>query len=225
MNQFEQSSYQFEQPMTQPVQPSDTQSPSANYYHTESGGLSSTDTGYASSDDSVKAFKTHLKCIICGLLMISPKSVENHRQLHFDEEGSHRCVVCSRVSNRKAAIKIHIRRHTGVKPFCCLTCHKPFTTNGQLSYHIQSHHNGQNGRFKCAECGKCFSLKSSLTQHLQSHVEGNFNEHSMNPGEHLANRFQQSTSQPGQLSDIQFSRLNYDHTESGGLSYIDLDIA
>eukprot|EP01083_Nonionella_stella_P290714 989183_1 len=104
--------------------------------------------------------------------MASPKSVETHRQLHFDHERRHGCVVCRFLSNDKSAIKIHIRHHTGVKPFCCLICHKSFAAKGRPSYHILSNHSGQNGRYKCVECSKCFMSKSYLTAHLRFHVKG-----------------------------------------------------
>eukprot|EP01083_Nonionella_stella_P004143 11925_1 len=146
MYHVEQSSYQFEHPMTQPGQPSGNQSSSVSSHHTESGGLSSIDTEYVSSDTSVKQFDKPLKCNICSELMGSPKSVESHRDLHFVDGGSHRCVVCSHVTRSRFTIKIHIRRrHTGVKPFCCLICHKSFAAKGRLSYHILSNHSGQNG--------------------------------------------------------------------------------
>lgn len=51
----------------------------------------------------------------------------------------HRCRYCSKIFGSDSALQIHLRSHTGERPFKCNVCSSRFTTRGNLKVHYQRH--------------------------------------------------------------------------------------
>lgn len=64
-------------------------------------------------------------------------------------------------------VKIHERKHNGIKPFKCEFCEKSFAYRESLLTHV-SIHTGLK-RFMCQACGSRFSCISNLQAHRKSH--------------------------------------------------------
>ncbi|KAJ6647431.1 Homeotic protein spalt-major [Pseudolycoriella hygida] len=64
---------------------------------------------------------------------------------NYDGEGrhdpfsKHQCRYCDKIFGSDSALQIHIRSHTGERPFQCNMCSSSFTTKGNLKVHYQRH--------------------------------------------------------------------------------------
>ncbi|NWH69142.1 SALL3 protein, partial [Geococcyx californianus] len=49
------------------------------------------------------------------------------------------CKFCGKVFGNDSALQIHLRSHTGERPYKCNICGNRFTTKGNLKVHFQRH--------------------------------------------------------------------------------------
>ncbi|XP_051246710.1 zinc finger protein 431-like isoform X8 [Dicentrarchus labrax] len=85
-----------------------------------------------------------------------------------DPDRRFRCPVCCKTFKHKRNLNIHMRTHTGVKPFSCSLCSKSFTQKAGLDYHLKTHRGEK--PFSCSFCGKSFGQKAHLQSHLTCHT-------------------------------------------------------
>ncbi|XP_055301583.1 zinc finger protein 501-like isoform X2 [Sitodiplosis mosellana] len=75
----------------------------------------------------------------------------------------HMCHLCNFTASRKSHLTIHIRVHTGERPFVCEVCAKSFKAKSNLDRHGKTH--GLRLAFRCSKCREGFAQEIDKTNH------------------------------------------------------------
>ncbi|XP_058464375.1 zinc finger protein 271-like [Malaya genurostris] len=78
----------------------------------------------------------------------------------------HRCHVCRKEFAWPKSLKIHLRTHTGERPYECEVCGKSFTRSDSLKAHRNTH--GDVRVLQCHLCEASFTNESGLIRHQKS---------------------------------------------------------
>lgn len=77
-----------------------------------------------------------------------------------------KCDCCDMAFNKKSALEIHSRVHTGVRPYRCNICTKAFSIHGNLKRHLLIHTDER--PYVCSTCSSSFNNPSHLTRHIKN---------------------------------------------------------
>ncbi|XP_022112846.2 gastrula zinc finger protein XlCGF57.1 [Pieris rapae] len=109
-------------------------------------------------------------CSTCGMSFSMKGNLQNHiRRVHSEKSGQ--CNVCMKTFSN---LEVHMRRHTGERPYVCPICNVAFALKGALKYHMFFKHESCN-KFKCTvdDCKKTFPTAYILECHLLKHHSKN----------------------------------------------------
>ncbi|XP_055588542.1 zinc finger protein 624-like [Uranotaenia lowii] len=83
-----------------------------------------------------------------------------------DPKSKHRCHICRKEFAWPKSLKIHLRTHTGERPYECEVCGKSFTRSDSLKAHRNTH--GDVRVLQCHLCDATFLSGSGLIRHQKA---------------------------------------------------------
>ncbi|KAJ8275394.1 hypothetical protein COCON_G00100190 [Conger conger] len=131
----------------------------------------------------VHSVERRFSCPVCGGSFKRQRDVHTHRaRAHEGRATRPLCCVCGRLLSSSAALRLHMRTHTGERPYHCTLCSQTFSQHSQLTTHtsqtfsqhsqLTTHTRGHTGErpYICEVCGAGFGESGKLTTHRRTHT-------------------------------------------------------
>ena len=118
------------------------------------------------SDKRTRIIPSDFKCEFCGEKHKGAKNYFLHRKSHVLQ-----CKFCDKTFSpcHKSNFIIHMRSHTGEKPYICDICGIRFVSNGGLVSHRKRHDPDNAKKFQCQICGKFYPDQHGFQRHIKTH--------------------------------------------------------
>lgn len=107
------------------------------------------------------------RCAICDAKFKGSGGLRTHYKVVHAAGPMFTCDECGKEFPLKERLKLHVRTHTGYKPYKCTECDKSFARGGQLVQHRRTH--TQVKPYRCVLCPGTFSCAANLALHVKRH--------------------------------------------------------
>ncbi|CAL8368186.1 unnamed protein product [Lota lota] len=107
------------------------------------------------------------QCHLCGKTFRTQASLDKHNRTHTGER-PFSCEFCEQRFTEKGPLVRHIAsKHQEGRPHCCHICGKTFKALEQLRVHLRRHKGVR--KFECIDCGYKFTRQAHLRRHSLIH--------------------------------------------------------
>ncbi|XP_014614011.1 PREDICTED: zinc finger protein 37-like [Polistes canadensis] len=106
-------------------------------------------------------------CVVCDARFKGSGGLRNHFKVVHGAGPVFKCDECGKEFPLKERLKLHVRTHTGFKPYKCPECEKSFARGGQLVQHRRTH--SQVKPYHCGLCSGTFTCAANLALHVKRH--------------------------------------------------------
>ncbi|XP_073775268.1 uncharacterized protein isoform X1 [Danio rerio] len=111
-------------------------------------------------------------CEVCGKGFKRQGSLKEHFSVHTGvkrkREKRLSCDQCEMKFNSSTALRSHLNKHRGERPFACVQCDKTYFNQHDLNQHLRDCHSDK--KHGCYLCGYEFTRQSSLQKHMRIHT-------------------------------------------------------
>ena len=123
-------------------------------------GKQFTRKGNLTAHSNIHNRETVYSCSLCEKRFSSWSGLCKHMNIHSDK---YMCRECGKCCHDNDSLAVHMRSHSGEKPFECTVCSKRFTQPGNLAVHSRIH-SGEK-LHNCSLCDKTFCTSGNLQRH------------------------------------------------------------
>lgn len=109
-------------------------------------------------------------CHVCGDAFFLSNELRKHIMNRHQVERPFKCTFqqCKKCFKNQHALNVHMRTHSGVKPFVCAVCSEAFAAMSSLKIHERKHTGAK--PYVCKFCKKAFADCSTHRQHVRIHT-------------------------------------------------------
>ena len=118
-------------------------------------------------------------CKQCKKAFKNKKYLQKHARTHFGNQYKKSCNICGKIVADNTRLKIHMRIHSGIKPYKCIKCGYLFNDPNAYRRHNERckskniNNSGTNtdiiNEYSCDICSDKFTNKQIFYQHLTSY--------------------------------------------------------